>query len=125
LAVLGCPSSTSEVEVLRRPLEPCQFTSIRYGERLAEIGAAPSIGSVGDSRYNALAEPMHNLCKRELVMARRPWKTIDGPELATLGWLAQFNRERLHATLDDVPPVEHEAAFHAAANGPHQPVGIQ
>ncbi len=102
-----------------------QFTSIRYGERLAEICAAPSIGSVGDSYDNALAESVNNLYKREAVKPRGPWKTIDDLELATLGWVTWFNRERLHGTLNDVPPAEHEAAFYAAAHGPHQPVGIQ
>jgi putative transposase len=68
---------------------------------------------------------VHNLYKRELVKARGPWKTIEDLELATLGWVNWFNRERLHGTLNDVPPVEHEAAFYAAANRSHQPVGIQ
>jgi hypothetical protein len=94
------------------------FTSIRYCERLAEICAAPSIGSVGDSYGNALAEPVHNLCKGELVKAREPCKTIDDLELATLGWVAWCNRERLHGTINDVPPGEHEAAFYAAASRP-------
>jgi putative transposase len=61
------------------------FTSIRYSERLAEICAAPSIGSVGDSHDCALAESVHNLYKREIVKAREPCKTIDDLELATLG----------------------------------------
>jgi len=105
-----------------------QFTSVRYGERLAELGAVPSIGSVGDSYDNALAETVNGLYKTELIRgpARAgPWKTIEDVELATLSWVHWHNTERLHSYLGDVPPAEFEAAFYAA----HQPdpagVGIQ
>ncbi len=87
-----------------------QFISIRYGERLAELGALPSIGSVGDSYDNALAESVHGLYKTELIRRRGPWRTVDDVELATLGWVHWFNNERLHGTLNDIPPVEFEAA---------------
>ena len=74
-----------------------QFTSLRYGERLAEIGAQPSIGSVGDSYDNALAEAINSLYKSELIRGpgQGPWKTVDDVELATLGWVTWFNNERL------------------------------
>ena len=72
-----------------------QFTSIRYGERLAEIGAVPSIGTVGDSYDNALAETVNGYYKAELIRgpARdgRPWKTVEDVELATLGWVHWHN----------------------------------
>jgi putative transposase len=93
-----------------------QFTSIRYGERLAEIGAVPSIGTVGDSYDNALAETVNGYYKAELIRgpARTgPWKTIDEVELATLGWVHWHNTQRLHGYLGDIPPVEFEA-LHAA-----------
>ncbi len=92
-----------------------QFTSIRYGERLAEIGAVPSIGSVGDSYDNALAETVNGLYKTELVYGpdQGPWKTIDEVELATLAWVHWYNTERLHGYLDDVPPTEYEEAHYA------------
>ena len=93
-----------------------QFTSIRYGERLAEIGAIPSIGSVGDSYDNALAETVNGYYKAELIRgpARTgPWKTIEEVELATLGWVHWHNHQRLHSYLDDLPPAEFEA-LHAA-----------
>ena len=93
-----------------------QFTSIRYGERLAEIGATPSIGSVGDSYDNALAETVNGYYKAELIRgpARQgPWKTVEEVELATLGWVHWHNTQRLHGYLDDLPPVEFEQA-HAA-----------
>jgi putative transposase len=88
-----------------------QFTSIRYGERLAEIGATPSIGTVGDSYDNALAETVNGYYKAELIRgpAREgPWKTIEEVELATLGWVHWHNTQRLHGYLDDLPPVEFE-----------------
>ena len=81
-------TDTSLIEVLRPPIESGQFTSIRYGERLAEIGAVPSIGSVGDSYDNALAESVNGLYETELIRGpgRGPWRTVDDIELATLGW---------------------------------------
>ena len=93
-----------------------QFTSIRYGERLAEIGATPSIGTVGDSFDNALAESVNGYYKAELVRGPAqtgPWKTIDDLELATLGWVHWHNTKRLHSYLGDVPPAEYEAMFYA------------
>jgi putative transposase len=113
-----------QTEVLRRSLEPTQITSLRYGERLAEIGAVPSIGSVGDSYDNALAEAVNSLYKAELTRRQGPWRTIDDLELATLGWVTWFNTERLHGTLGDIPPAEYEAAFlHPTET--NRPVGIQ
>ncbi len=85
-----------------------QFTSVRYGDRLAEIGAAPSIGSVGDSFDNALAETVNGYYKAELIYgpARTgPWKTVDDVELATLSWVL-WHKTRLHGYLNDLPPTE-------------------
>ena len=96
-----------------------QFTSIRYGERLDEIGAQPSIGSIGDSYDNALAESVNALYRTELVRGpgRGPWKTIDDLELGTLSWVHWHNTERLHSYLGDVPPAEFEAAYDAISSG--------
>ena len=103
-----------------------QFTSIRFGERLAEIGAVPSIGTVGDSYDNALAEAVNALYKTELIRgpAQGPWKTVEDVELATLGWVHWHNNDRLHGYLNDVPPSEFEAAY-AAQQTDQQLVGIQ
>ena len=92
-----------------------QFTSVRYGERLAELGALPSIGSVGDSYDNALAETINGLYKTELIRGpdQGPWKTVEEVELATLGWVHWYNTERLHSYLGDIPPDEHEEAHYA------------
>jgi putative transposase len=105
-----------------------QFTSIRYGERLAEIGAIPSIGTVGDSFDNALAETVNGYYKAELIYgpARTgPWKTVEDVELATLGWVFWHNTSRLHGYLHDVPPAEFEAAFYATKRTDQPLVEIQ
>src|SRR5215218_1105353 len=97
-----------------------QFTSIRYGERLAEIGAIPSIGTVGDSYDNALAETVIGYFKAELIRgpARegRPWKSVEDVELATLAWVHWHNHQRLLGYLDDAPPAEYEKAFYAQSS---------
>ena len=92
-----------------------QFTSVRFGERLAELGAVPSIGSVGDSFDNALAETVNGLYKTELIRGpdQGPWRTVDQVELATLGWVHWYNTERLHGYLGDIPPDEHEENHYA------------
>lgn len=105
-----------------------QFTSIRYGERLAEIGATPSIGTVGDSYDNALAETVNGYYKAELVRGPTkpgPWKTIDDLELATLGWVHWHNTVRLHGYLGDVPPFEYEKSFYAEVTSAKELVEIK
>ena len=103
-----------------------QFTSIRYTERLAEIGAAPSVGSVGDSYDNALAESVIGLYKAELIRGphQGSWDSATDVELATLGWVHWHNHQRLHTHLGDVPPTEFEAAY-AARRPDHTTVGNQ
>ena len=97
---------------------------MRYGERLADLGAVPSIGTVGDSYDNALAESVNGLYKTELIYGpdQGPWRTVEDVELATLGWVHWHNTERLHGYLADVPPAEFEAAFYAAQ--PAAPAGV-
>ncbi|MEX1249161.1 MAG: IS3 family transposase [Acidimicrobiia bacterium] len=91
-----------------------QFTSVRWGERLIELGAQPSIGSVGDSFDNALAETVNGLYKTELIYGpdQGPWKSIEAVELATLSWVHWYNTERLHGYLGDIPPNEAEEAHY-------------
>lgn len=86
-----------------------QYTSIRYTERLAEIGAAPSVGSVGDPVDNAVAESTIGLYKTELIRPWGPWRHPDQVELATFEWVDWFNHRRLHSSADDLPPAELEA----------------
>ena len=103
--------------------------SIRYSERLAEAGIEPSVGSVGDSYDNALAETVNGYYKAELIRGparqRRPWKSIEDVELATLSWVHWHNHDRLHGYLGDVPPAEFEEAFYATQRSDHPLVGIQ
>src|SRR6478735_7100758 len=82
--------STSIVEVLRPPVEPGQYTSIRFGERLAQAGIQPSVGAVGSSYDNALAETINGLYKTELIKPRKPWRTIEDVEVATAEWVHWF-----------------------------------
>jgi putative transposase len=91
-----------------------QYTALRYTERLAEIGAAPSIGTVGDSYDNALAETVNGLYKNELIHRQGPWRTADDIEVATAAWVHWWNTARLHGACGDVPPAEYEAAWHQA-----------
>lgn len=95
-----------------------QYTSIAYTDRLDEIGAAPSIGTVGDSYDNALAETTIGLFKTELhrnpaALAQNdgPWRGLDDLEIATCGWVSWFNEERIHGELDDLTPAEVEDAY--------------
>jgi putative transposase len=89
-----------------------QYVSIRYTERLAEAGIEPSVGSVGDSYDNALAETINGLYKAELIHRRAPWKTREAVELATLEWVSWFNHHRLLEPIGYIPPAEAEAAYH-------------
>jgi len=105
-----------------------QFTSVRFTERLEEIGARPSIGTVADSYDNALAETTNGLYKTECVHgpdAPRPWEDVDELEFATLSWVHWFNEHRLHSHCHDVPPAEFEAAFYAAQQADPEGVGVQ
>ncbi len=95
--------------MLHRPVELAQYTSIRYTERLAEAGAKPSIGSVGDSYDNAMAESVIGLFKTELIRRQGPWRGPDAVEIATLEWVDWFNNRRLFEALGNIPPAEAEA----------------
>jgi putative transposase len=99
--------------VLRGPLEPGQYLSIRYTERLAAEGAVTSVGSRGDSFDNAMAESIIGLYKSELITMRGPWRTVEDVELATLAWVHWWNSTRLQSAIGDIPPDEFEAAHYA------------
>ncbi len=98
--------------VLRRSIEPGQYTSIRYGQRLGDAGGVTSVGSRGDSYDNALAESTIGLFKTELIRRRGPWRGIDDVEIATLEYIDWFNHRRLHTAIGDIPPAEHEATYY-------------
>ena len=91
-----------------------QYLSIKYTERLAEAGIEPSVGSIGDSYDNALAETINGLCKAEAIHRRGPWRSFEAVEFATLEWADWFNRRRLLEPTGNIPPAEAEANYYAA-----------
>lgn len=95
-----------------------QYVSIRYTERLAEAGIEPSVGSVGDSYDNALAESINGLYKAEVIHRRGPWRNIESVEFATLEWVDWFNHRRLLEPIGNIPPAEAEANFYATLEQP-------
>jgi putative transposase len=89
-----------------------QYVSIRYTERLAAAGIEPSVGSVGDSFDNALAETINGLYKAEVIHRRGPWRSFEAVEFATLEWVDWFNHRRLLEPIGNVPPAEAEARYY-------------
>jgi len=90
-----------------------QYVSIRYSERLAEAGIEPSVGSVGDSYDNALAETINGLYKAEVIHRRGPWRSFEAVEFATLEWVDWFNHRRLLEPIGNTPPAEAEEQYYA------------
>ena len=90
-----------------------QYVSIRYTERLAEAGIEPSVGSVGDSYDNALAETINGLYKAEVIHRRGPWRSFEAVEFATLEWVDWFNHRRLLEPIGNIPPAEAEQRYFA------------
>jgi putative transposase len=93
-----------------------QYLSIRYSERLAEVRAQPSVGSVGDSYDNALAETIIGLFKTEIIHRRGPWRNLEAVEYATLEWVDWFNHRRLLESIGNIPPAELEATYHQSTS---------
>lgn len=93
-----------------------QYVSIKYTERLAEAGIEPSVGSVGDSYDNALAETINGLYKAEVIHRRGPWRSFEAVEFATLEWVDWFNHRRLLEPIGKIPPAEAEARYYASLN---------
>ena len=99
-----------------------QYTSIRYHSRLADVGAVASIGSVGDSYDNALAESLIGLYKTECVAVDGPFRGVADLELATCSWVHWFNNERLHSAIGHVPPIEYETEHYRHNHAHQQPL---
>ena len=89
-----------------------QAVAQRMAERLAEAGIEPSVGSVGDSYDNALAETVIGLYKTELIYQKGPWRSPEHLELATLTYIDWFNHKRILEPIGDIPPAEHEANYY-------------
>jgi putative transposase len=95
-----------------------QYVSIKYSERLAKAGIEPSVGSVGDSYDNALAETVIGLFKTEVIHRRGPWRSFDGVEYATLEWVDWFNNRRLLEPIGNIPPAEAEERYYVILEKP-------
>lgn len=92
-----------------------QYVSMRYTDRLADAGVAPSVGSRGDAYDNALAESVIGLFKTEVIRRQGPWRSLEAVEFATLTWVDWFNTRRLLEPIGDVPPAEYEARYYEQA----------
>jgi transposase InsO family protein len=105
--------SRSETEgVVHHSDRGSQYLSIRYTERLAEAGMERSVGSIGDSYDNALAEAVIGLFKKEVIRRKGPWRNLDHVEFETLTWVSWFNSHRLLEPIGYIPPAEFEAAYY-------------
>lgn len=102
------------MELVHHSDRDSQYLSIRYTERLAEAGTEPSVGSVGGSYDNTLAETINGLFKAEVIHRRGPWRSFEAEEYATLEWIDWFNNRRLLEPIGNIPPAEAEANFYAA-----------
>ena len=95
-----------------------QYVSIKYTDRLAVAGIEPSVGSVGDSYDNALAETINGLYKAELIHRRGPWRSFEAVEFATLEWVDWFNNRRLMGPIGNIPPAEAEHRYYTSLDRP-------
>jgi putative transposase len=102
-----------------------QYLSIRYSERLAEAGIDPSVGGVGDSYDNALAESVIGLFKTEVIRRRGPWKNLESVEYATLEWVDWFNNRRLLEPIGNIPPEEFEQTYYDGVEPSAKAVGVE
>ena len=103
--------------MLRLPVESGQYLAIRYTDTLTSAGAVASVGSVGDSFDNALAESAIGQLKTELIKRHGPWRTLEQLEFALFEYLDWWNHRRLHGQIGLKPPVEAEAEYY----GQHRP----
>jgi hypothetical protein len=90
-----------------------QYLAMNYTQRLAEANLVPSVGSVGDSYDNALAETINGLYKTEVIWRQRSWPSASAVEIATLRWVDWFNNQRLFGPIGYIPPAEAEAGQRA------------
>ncbi len=97
----------------------------RYTERLAEAGVVPSVGSVGDSGDNALAESINSLYKVEVIHRLGPWRNVDADGLGTLAWVDRLNKRRLFGPFGQVPPAEYERAYYGTQESPAIVAGLK
>jgi transposase InsO family protein len=101
-----------------------QYLAIRYTEKLKDAGIEPSVGSVGDSYDNALAETINGLYKTEIIRPNGPWRNLEEVEFATLEWVDWFNHRRLLEPIGNVPPVEFETMYFQNQEAPAKEAGL-
>lgn len=101
-----------------------QYTAMAYTDRLVDAGIAPSIGSVGDSFDNPLAETIIGLYKTEVVFQRERWDSLEEVEWETMRWVSWFNHHRLYGPIGFIPPTEHEANYYRHQPTPAIPAGV-
>ncbi len=94
-----------------------QYLAIRYTERMGDAGIESSVGSVGDSYDNAMAESIIGLYKAEVIHRQGPWRSVDAVEYATLNWVDWFNHRRLLEPIGYVPPAEKEEMYYREIEG--------
>jgi len=99
-----------------------QYTSDKYMDRLGEVGMIASIGTIGDSYDNAMAESLNGLYKAECTKLEGPWRTVQALELATCDWVDYWNNYRIHSALNYATPAEYEQAYYAGLTTQDQPV---
>jgi transposase InsO family protein len=101
-----------------------QYVSIHYTERLQAAGIEPSVGSVGDSYDNALAETIIGLFKTEIIRRRGPWRHLEHVEFATLEWVDWWNNRRLLEPIGNIPPAEFEHRYYKQSHAPAMVAGL-
>ncbi len=112
-AVAACAAADAATGLVHHSDRGVQYLSIRYTDRLAEAGIMPSVGSVGDSYDNALAETVIGLFKTEVIRRLGPWRSLEAVEIATLEWVDWFNTRRLLEPIGHIPPAEAEDRYYA------------
>lgn len=112
----SAPAPARQRGVVHHSDRGSQYVSIKYTERLTDAGVEPSVGSVGDSYDNALAETINGLYKTEVIRRRGPWRSMEAVEYATLEWVDWFNNRRLLEPIGNIPPAEAEARYYALIN---------
>ncbi len=121
-ALYACPDIEQLVHHSDRGV---QYLSIRYTERLVEAGIEPSVGSVGDSYDNALAETIIGLYKTEVIHQLGPWRNVDHVEFETLDWVDWFNNRRLLEPIGYIPPAEFEELYYQSQQAPALVAGLK
>ena len=111
MAIWSCGDNIGD-QLVHHSDRGVQYTSIRYAERLGDIGAVRSVGSKGDSYDNAAAESVNSLYKKELIDREGPWDGAGDVTLATLEWVAWYNNDRIHSACGNIPPKEFEENYY-------------